>query len=276
VGFFDLIAGMPGYRDGYEHHVNRLNKRHAFLIEPFRAELEGARVLDLASHDGRWPYALAGAGAAEVVGVEGRADLVREFRHFPDSPFKARVDLRCNDIFAELEAEAARGARYDVVAVFGIFYHIMDHFRLLTLIRALGPRLILMDSDFATRPAALIWLTQEDVSKKLNAIAQVEGQARAVVGTPSFKAMEWMAAALGYTVEWLDWTTLPEAERAGLDDYFSENKPGRPTRRATCALRPGAAPAQAARSESSSKAVRRGISIGPKLSKLSKLGKRSK
>lgn len=33
--------------------VRRLRKRHALVVEPFRAELRGARVLDLGAHDGR-------------------------------------------------------------------------------------------------------------------------------------------------------------------------------------------------------------------------------
>jgi predicted RNA methylase len=43
---------------------------------PFASEISGARVLDLASHDGRWSYAFAGVGAASVVGIEGRQEMI--------------------------------------------------------------------------------------------------------------------------------------------------------------------------------------------------------
>lgn len=238
MGFFDFIRDLPGYKDAKAQGIHRLNKRHAFLIEPFRKELEGARVLDLGSHDGRWPYALAAAGAAHVVGVEGRADIVAQFADFPDTPHKQRVELRVGDLFEALEGEAAEGVRYDVVAVFGVFYHVMDHLRLLRLVQALGPRLVLIDSDFVTERAPLIWLTTERTGGKLNAIATAEGQERALVGTPSFRAMEMMAEALDYDLAWLDWQQVPKGERVGLRDYYNARKRGRSVRRATCALRP--------------------------------------
>ena len=45
----------------------------------------------------------------------------------------------------------------------------------------------------------------------------------------------WMAASLGYGVEWADWESLKPRERRGLDGYYTE-PPGW-KRRDTCALR---------------------------------------
>lgn len=233
MGFFDFIAGLDAYGE-HRQPVPRMNLRHAHLIAPFAAELKGARVLDLAAHDGRWSYALAGAGAAEVIGVEARPELTARFADYPETPFKPRVTLRCNDLFAEMEAEAGRGARYDVVAVFGIFYHVMDHFRLFQLARRLNPRLILVDSEFLLRPNPVIQLVRERTDNILNAVAQVPGQEFALKGIPSLAAMEAIAEALGYRTSWVDWAAVPEAERGSVRDYFREEK----MRRATCALRP--------------------------------------
>lgn len=44
--------------------IYRLNQRHKLIIDPFLPQIEGARVLDIAAHDGRWSYALAAAGAS--------------------------------------------------------------------------------------------------------------------------------------------------------------------------------------------------------------------
>ncbi|MBW6507638.1 MAG: hypothetical protein K0B00_12955 [Rhodobacteraceae bacterium] len=233
MGFFDFLGKIEPYSEK-PGPVRRLNQRHRVLIEPLAREIAGARVLDLAAHDGRWAYAFASAGAASVVGIEGRAELIARFEQFPDTTAKARVTLREGDIFDGLEAALAAGERYEVVGVLGIFYHIMDHFRLLRLVRALGPRLIIIDGDFSQAKNAMIQLLRENVENPLNAIAQIDGQERALIGIPSIKAMEMMADALDYRCDWLDWSHVPAADRGPLADYFRPQGKCR----ASCLLRP--------------------------------------
>ena len=54
----------------------RMQHRHTALIEANRDAIAGKRVLDLASHDGRWSFAALAAGAHHVTGVEARRNLV--------------------------------------------------------------------------------------------------------------------------------------------------------------------------------------------------------
>jgi predicted RNA methylase len=56
--------------------LHRLNARYTGLIHHHRHLIEGATVLDLASHDGRFSFAALSAGAARVIGVEVDGDLV--------------------------------------------------------------------------------------------------------------------------------------------------------------------------------------------------------
>jgi predicted RNA methylase len=72
-GLFDFLGQLPPYDDN-AFTIHRLNQRHKLIVAPFAEQIAGARVLDIAAHDGRWSFALAAAGAAEVVGVEARAD----------------------------------------------------------------------------------------------------------------------------------------------------------------------------------------------------------
>ncbi len=233
MGFFDFLHGLDPYAENAAG-VRRLNLRHDHLMEPIRAEVQGARVLDLAAHDGRWAYAFAAAGARKVLGIEGRPHLVDRFAHFPEGAAKNRVTLRVGDIFEGMAQEVAQGATYDVVGVLGIFYHIMDHFRLLQLVTRLKPRLIVVDSEFALRPGQVIMLLREDPSKDLNALPQAEGQEKALIGIPSATALEAMADVLGYVTEWADWEDVPQGERGPVFDYYRpETK-----RRATAFLRP--------------------------------------
>jgi predicted RNA methylase len=54
----------------------RLAASYSAIIKAHQALIGGSRVLDLASHDGRWSFAALAAGAAHVVGIEARQELV--------------------------------------------------------------------------------------------------------------------------------------------------------------------------------------------------------
>lgn len=233
MGFFDFLPSIERYADA-TYAVGRLNTRHEMFIAPLAEEIAGARVLDLAAHDGRWAYAFAAAGAREVVGIEGRQHLVDRFAQFPHDEAHAKVTLKCDDIFAGMEAELAAGAQYDVVGVLGILYHVMDHFRLMQLVTRFRPKLVIVDSEFSLRPGPIIMLTREDPENELNALAQTEGQEKALIGIPSFAALEAMADVLGYRAEWLDWNRLPKGRRRVVADYYRPEA----KRRGTCLLRP--------------------------------------
>lgn len=232
TGPFDFLASHPSYRDD-PAAIRRLNKRHRLAVAPFAAQIDGARVLDLGAHDGRWSYAFAALGASRVVGVEPRPEVLAGLAGFPDDAARGRVELVEGQSLPALEQVLEDGERFDVVAVLGLFYHIMDHFRLLWLIRQIAPRLVIIDSEFSLARAPVIELVREKTDNPLNAVPQVAGQTRALKGIPSFAAMEQMADALGFDLAWGD-ASVFETDRAGVADYFRETG----SRRAVCALRP--------------------------------------
>ena len=175
MGFFDFIADLPHYQD-HSAPVPRMNKRFEALIEPNKDVVSGAKVLDLASHDGRWCYAFAGAGAASVVGIEGRQEMVDKFTDYPDAALRDKIELRVGDLYDGMEAAVAKGETYDVIGIFGILYDLMDHFRLFQLVRRLKPKLVIVDSEFMLRPAPIMMLVSERTSNVLNAIPQYDRQ----------------------------------------------------------------------------------------------------
>jgi hypothetical protein len=233
MSIFDFVRGLPLYFDK-PRNADRLNTRHRFLVEPFMSDIREARVLDLASHDGRWPYAYATAGAREVIGIEGRRELIDEFANYPEGRERDRVRLIHGDINVEVPKLANAGERFDIVCVLGIFYHITTHYELLSQIRKLRPKLIIIDSEFMNTKDKHIKLILEDPSKRMNTLAAFDGQEKTVKGVPTRGAMEMMAANLGYSLEWLDWNRLPGRYRQGVQDYYREG----PKTRATCVLRP--------------------------------------
>lgn len=231
MGFFSFIEDIPPYSERPDAAL-RLNKRHALIVAPFRGELDGARVLDLGAHDGRWAYALAEAGAAEVIGIEARPELVARYRHFPETPYKSRVDLRVGEVFEALESFVSEGEEFDVVALFGLFYHVMDHFRLLQLIRLAGARIVLIDSEFMLMNNPMIQLIFERTGSDSNAPEQIPGQERALIGVPSVRAMNAMARALDFDIVWSNAGDVFGKDRKGVQDYFRAEK----KRRAACCL----------------------------------------
>ncbi len=73
--------------------ANRLNERHRAMIESNRDIISGCRVLDLASHDGRWSFAAAQSGASYVLGIEARPHLVAAAReHLSHQPVSNRIE----------------------------------------------------------------------------------------------------------------------------------------------------------------------------------------
>ena len=65
---------------------DRLNERYEAMFARNRDIFDGARVLDLASHDGRYSFAALKTGAAHVTGVEVRqASSTRRRRRSPST-----------------------------------------------------------------------------------------------------------------------------------------------------------------------------------------------
>ena len=237
MAFFDFLHDLDDYTTDM---VTRMNRRHSRIVAPFAEDLTGARVLDLAAHDGRWSYALA-EHAHEVIGVEARPELIARFARYPAGALHDRVTLVCADIFRDLDARLAAEETFDVVALFGIYYHVMDHYGLLARVAQLQPELIVIDSEFMQDTNPMIQMVKERTDNPLNAVAHVPGQKVTLKGVPSTGAMERMADVLGYRCDWIDWDDLPRAARGTVRDYFRTG----PMRRMTCALRPAPAPAGA-------------------------------
>jgi len=228
---FEFLRNLPPYSEE-QNSVARLNNRHRLLIDPFLPQIQGSRVLDLACHDGRWAYALAAAGADEVLGIEARPELIERFDDFPDANFKSRIKLRCDDLFTALEDLVSRGEKFDVVTVFGIFYQIMDHYRLLCLIRRLKPKIIIIDGEFIMVDNAMFQILTEKTNNPLNAVPEHYKQKRIAVGVPSRHATEIMAETLDYEVSWLQAGLLLGEDREGMHDYFRYGR----KQRGTCVL----------------------------------------
>jgi hypothetical protein len=194
----------------------RLNLRHEAMITSNQDILAGARVLDLASHDGRWSFAALRAGAEHVIGVEARAGLVdaanKTFAEYgvPTQDY----EFVQGDMFRILQE---RRFDVDVVMCLGFIYHTLRYGELFR-----GTKIILGDEPLVrlnvNRTKVQSHAAQDDVSYRDQTVA----------GWPSLPALKLILDVYGLAVEdHYDWPALlarhPKAGRA-VRDYVTGNR----------------------------------------------------
>jgi hypothetical protein len=187
----------------------RLNLRHKAIVGVNRDAFSGARVLDLASHDGRWSFAALEAGAEEVIGIEARKDLVKH-AHSNLTYYGVGTDrfrFVCGDIFKVLSEQHFD---VDVVLCLGFVYHTLRYTELFHHIRATGARTLIIDTEVDGASAPVIRVGTERVDRQGRAVPDdYSSESRVLVGRPSLAALSRMLNAYGYTIEHLsDWSRI--------------------------------------------------------------------
>jgi predicted RNA methylase len=222
AGFFDDYSAF------FETSITgasaeRLNARYRAIIQPNRHLLQDRRVLDLASHDGRWSFTALHAGAAHVTGIEGRQHLVtnanRNLTHCRVAP--NRYEFILGDVF---EVMKQRRIQAQTVLVLGFFYHTDRHVELAALIAATGASNIILDTNILPARqnndgSALVKLFEEPTASEANALG---AHANAIVGHPSREAIKLIFAQHRFEVVEFDWR--PFRGSAELADYNDDRR----------------------------------------------------
>jgi cyclopropane fatty-acyl-phospholipid synthase-like methyltransferase len=209
--------------------ASRLGWRHRFIIEDNADLLVGKRVLDLASHDGRWSFAALKAGASHVTGVEFRPEMVASARATFDG---YRVDpstyrFIAGDLFELLRDPGASGIEVDVVLCLGFLYHTLRYAELLNGWRDLRPQHVLLDSSVIPGNRARVQLHLEHTEKQSAAAdtgAQHSFEGVMLTGRPTAVALEYMLTGYGFDiVRRAPWRTHPfdAPRRDHVRDYTS-------------------------------------------------------
>jgi hypothetical protein len=218
---------------------DRLNLRHQAIIEWNRDILKGAKVLDLASHDGRWSFAALDAGAAHVLGIEARPHLVenagKTFQHYGAK--EGTYEFRTGDLFAALRSDPPQ---VDVVMLLGIMYHVFDHVELVKLVAQTGAKHVIVDTQVVPegrlhRKQPIVLALQSDIVTKDGAAAvpDIEGAATSIVAHPSRGAVNFLFDAFGYDTEEYDWKALIAAQDREYKDVWHYQRGSRATFRMT-------------------------------------------
>jgi precorrin-6B methylase 2 len=201
--FYETSATSPA-RD-------RLNLRYEAIFGENRDIFEGARVLDIASHDGRWSLAALATGAAAVTGIEARPELVehaqRNLAAYGYGPDRARfITGDVFDVFAREDFE------FDVVLCLGFLYHTLRYTELFDGIARARPGHVVIDTWARSmmRKVPMVEIQQERVERQGNAVADSFTHGDTVlIGRPNLRAIRVMLRHYGYRVERLsDWAGL--------------------------------------------------------------------
>jgi hypothetical protein len=190
--------------------AGRLNLRHRGIIEENADVLRGRRVVDIASHDGRWAFAALEAGASHVTGIEGRQELVEHARRtfgakgVPSDAYR----FMQGDVHVKLRRARVKA---DVVMCLGFLYHTSRYAELFKGIRSTRAEHVIIDTRVLQGvDGPLVELQAEGTVHQALAIRDRYALGRRVISaTPSEAALVLMLDAAGYEVDHrTDWGRL--------------------------------------------------------------------
>jgi hypothetical protein len=180
--------------------LERLDFRFRHVIERNKELIENKRVLDIASHDGRFSFAaLRGAGATSVVGIEARDHLVKHaeetFAFYNAEPGSYR--FLTGDVFEKLDEIEPNSI--DTALVLGFLYHTARQYELISKLSKLGIKSLIVDSKVlrnVEKPYVLLEMerTQQD------AMIWDESRSHVLSSVPSAAALELYLTEFGYRV----------------------------------------------------------------------------
>jgi hypothetical protein len=205
----------------------RMNERYEALFASNRDIFDGARVLDLASHDGRYSFAALKTGAAHVTGVEVRESLIDKaqetFAFYGQDPETYR--FVCGDVFEVLARERFD---VDVVLCLGFLYHTYRHTELMYRLHDLAPKHLIVDTMVVPGTRPILRVFRESSIEDIRSAAQdAYSVGRVLVARPTVRALQLLLAAYGFEIESMyDWKSRLAGQPPipGLTGYAKEKR----------------------------------------------------
>ena len=202
----------------------RLTYRYEAIIGRNRAIYQEARVLDLASHDGRWSLAALDAGAATVIGIEGRHRYVAAaYKTF--AAYNVDADRYT---FLQGDVPSAMGAfdpgSFDLILCLGIFYHSVRHYEFFDQFYRLGAGHIILDTEVDRGEGALIRFRRENDDGEFGSLRSTKGLPHSLVGIPSYSMIEMLCDYFRFTWRVIDWRSFGIEKWDGIEDYRDDRR----------------------------------------------------
>jgi len=204
-GFFDDYPNFFQTSKTVEH-PNHLNGRFKAIIESNLSIIKNSSILDIASHDGRWSFAALKNGAKSIVGIESRDHLVKNSY---ENMIKYKIEPNSyefikNDIHKEIQN--LKPNQFDIIFCLDFLYHTIDHWFLLSQIKRLNPKFIIIDTRIDLSNERIIKLHVDYSEKEAHATSENILNSKVLVGTPSKSSLEMMLTCLGFdNIEYFEW-----------------------------------------------------------------------
>jgi hypothetical protein len=198
---------------------NRLETRHAAMIRHNAHLIRGKRVLDLASHDGRWTLAALKMGAEHVVAVEGDKELVKLAKKNLDAYKCEGYELISGDAH-----KIRHLGSFDLVMCFGFFYHTIRHYDLLYEISQVSDCMIL-DTKVIPALGASIKVMLERTGPGSGINDGLGPDNTKISGIMTTDALEMFLKRFGYSYRYVDWKLIiDEHGPGGVEDYCNNER----------------------------------------------------
>jgi len=178
-----------------------------YLVASNDGSLRGKRVLDIACNSGFWSIQFALLGA-EVVGFDGREELIKQADLIKSIVGVDKVEFRCLD-FWDMSSQRL-GGTFDIVLNLGILYHLTDLLKALHLTKSMARQYILLDSTvYPSKESVikLLWEEPFDIRSAVNS---------GVVAHPSKSSIDLMLKHIGAA----KWFEIPLRSRDMPADYL--------------------------------------------------------
>lgn len=202
----DPVADAP------DRPLQRFRHFMPYLVAANGGCLRGKRILDIACNSGFWSIQCALLGA-EVVGFDGRAELIRQADLIKSIVGVDNVQFRVLD-FWDMSRQAL-GGTFDIVLNLGILYHLPDPLRAIQLTKLMARQYILLDTAVYPSKESVIKLRWEDPTDIRNATGS------GIVASPSKSGIELMLRHIGIA-RWFEIPIrFPDMPRDYLDRWRS-------------------------------------------------------
>jgi 2-polyprenyl-3-methyl-5-hydroxy-6-metoxy-1,4-benzoquinol methylase len=201
VQFFrDTYVFLNQHERDRPNELCRLDARYQAIIAQNVDAIVDARILDIASHNGRWTAACLAKGAQHVTGIEARNIRASEI-HLKQLGFaQSQYHFIRGDVH-----QAIRNLKpgiFDTILCLGFFYHTAHHFALLEEFKRLDPRFLIIDSQVSRGRGKHIIFGLEDTSSPLAAASDKQFE---WAGRMSRELLEESLKSFGFEYTYFDW-----------------------------------------------------------------------
>ena len=224
-------AFFDEYKEFFDTHgvrrfSNELNHRFDVIFTRNKDIFQGARVLDIASHDGRWSMAALNFGASHVTGIEGNTGLVDDSnavfrnRNIPQDMYSFSVA----DMHEKLRNFQA--GEFDVVLCLAVFYHTAHHSLFFDAFARMNPKCVILDTAVHKLPFhAMIRYRRSSYEKQGSTVLFEEPQTdHCFVGKPNHKWLLMAAETAGLETHELNWHDGSVKDWSRLRAYKSRGR----------------------------------------------------